>query len=146
MLIAAIQNGQILEIGDYRNFHGLSNPPLKEEMEAMGYVECNMYLPHDPMTQKLASCDPYYQDGWVYLVMVESKTQEDIDADKNLAMSMIRSRRNQLLTNSDKTQLADRVNDQAAWAAYREVLRQLPETIEDPRTFQDWPINPIGSW
>lgn len=49
-----------------------------------------------------------------------------------------RSKRNSLLTASDWTQVADAPVDQAAWATYRQVLRDITEQAGFPETI-DWP-------
>lgn len=45
-------------------------------------------------------------------------------------MELLRSRRNALLRDSDWTQTEDSPVDKAAWAAYREALRDLPSTVQ----------------
>jgi hypothetical protein len=54
----------------------------------------------------------------------------------------IRSRRNSLLAASDWTQIADAPVDAKAWAAYRQALRDLPESITDPTQPVGWPEPP----
>ena len=52
-----------------------------------------------------------------------------------------RQQRNALLASSDWTQVADAPVDQAAWAAYRQALRDLPANTTD--TFNvKWPKSP----
>jgi len=52
-----------------------------------------------------------------------------------------RAQRDGLLTGSDWTQVADAPVDQAAWATYRHVLRDLPTQAGFPENI-DWPIAP----
>ena len=52
-----------------------------------------------------------------------------------------RNRRNQLLSACDWTQVPDAPVDRAAWAAYRQALRDLPANTDDPRNPQ-WPSPP----
>ena len=52
-----------------------------------------------------------------------------------------RNIRNGLLKDSDWTQVPDAPVDQAAWAAYRQQLRDLPDSTEDPRN-PVWPTPP----
>lgn len=62
-------------------------------------------------------------------------------------LDRMRCRRDALLTASDITQIADyplRTELRAAWAAYRQQLRDLPETITDPADIF-WPIPPTGA-
>lgn len=53
----------------------------------------------------------------------------------------IRSERNQRLAASDWTQLRDATVDQAAWATYRQALRDLPQQPGFPATVV-WPTPP----
>lgn len=53
----------------------------------------------------------------------------------------LRMQRTYLLTRSDWTQLPDAPCDQEAWAAYRQELRDLPQTYTDPKTVV-WPTQP----
>ena len=52
-----------------------------------------------------------------------------------------RNKRNTLLTASDWTQVADAPVDQAAWATYRQALRDVPSQAGFPETI-DWPTVP----
>lgn len=52
-----------------------------------------------------------------------------------------RNQRNNLLADSDWTQVADAPVDQTAWAAYRQSLRDITSQIGFPETI-DWPIPP----
>jgi len=58
-----------------------------------------------------------------------------------LAWKRLRSRRMHLLTACDWTQAADAPVDRAAWAVYRQALRDLPANTADPRN-PAWPIPP----
>lgn len=55
----------------------------------------------------------------------------------------LRIRRDALLTATDHTQQLDHPTDRAAWAAYRQALRDLPDTTTDPRQAL-WPTPPAG--
>jgi hypothetical protein len=48
-------------------------------------------------------------------------------------LSRLRHWRDRELTASDWTQVADAPVDQAAWATYRQALRDLPASNTDPR-------------
>lgn len=57
------------------------------------------------------------------------------------AAAAARQQRNALLAASDWTQVADAPVDQAAWAAYRQALRDLPANTADfPNV--TWPVAP----
>ena len=68
--------------------------------------------------------------GWT----VENLSQED--AERN-----VRSRRDTLLAESDWTQVADAPVDQAAWATYRQALRDVPQQAGFPFSVT-WPQEP----
>jgi hypothetical protein len=53
--------------------------------------------------------------------------------DENILWARIRYQRNQLLLACDWTQVADSTADKAAWATYRQALRDLPTKNADPK-------------
>jgi len=53
-----------------------------------------------------------------------------------------RQRRNAMLTQSDWTQVPDAPVDKAAWAAYRQALRDITEQADFPRNIE-WPTPPM---
>lgn len=57
------------------------------------------------------------------------------------AWKSIRENRNKLLSESDWTQVSDAPVDKAAWAVYRQALRDLPNNTEDPFN-PVWPLKP----
>jgi hypothetical protein len=57
------------------------------------------------------------------------------------AAAEVRRERDAKLLASDWTQVADAPVDQAAWAAYRQSLRAMPEQAGFPNTI-DWPVEP----
>ena len=64
------------------------------------------------------------------------------DAEQDaLDMQALRSQRDDLLAQSDWTQVADAPVDAAAWATYRQALRDLPANTTDPRN-PTWPTKP----
>jgi hypothetical protein len=58
-----------------------------------------------------------------------------------ITWEQIRPRRNNLLTSSDYTQMADWPGDKTAWAAYRQALRDLPQTYTNAADVI-WPSKP----
>lgn len=66
---------------------------------------------------------------------------EILDPTADSQWAQLRIRRNQLLMQSDWTQLADSPVDATAWAAYRQELRDLPSTTADPAAVT-WPTTP----
>ena len=61
---------------------------------------------------------------------------------KDVAMEPIRNQRDKLLYSSDWTQIADAPVNAEAWAKYRQKLRDLPATVEDPTATIVWPTPP----
>lgn len=59
-----------------------------------------------------------------------SEVWVDVTTDDERA-AVVRARRNKLLSDSDWTQAADAPVDKAAWAAYRQALRDLPANTAD---------------
>jgi hypothetical protein len=55
--------------------------------------------------------------------------------------SLMRMERDRLLAASDWTQVPDAPVDRAAWATYRQALRDLPSNTTDPRN-PAWPTPP----
>jgi uncharacterized protein (DUF427 family) len=53
----------------------------------------------------------------------------------------IRDKRNQLLDNSDYTQIADFSGDNQAWSVYRQLLRDIPQKYQNPEDVI-WPVKP----
>lgn len=78
--------------------------------------------------ENLALLPPSRVDGLlVRQYSVTPASPEQVQQRTDVQAALLRSRRNQLLTQSDWTQLADSGADQAAWAAYRQTLRALPQ-------------------
>jgi hypothetical protein len=101
--------------------------PSDEFLSEHGAYRVNTFKPHDPRTQKLVSCAPYLEGGWAYTVTVESKAEDEVAADTASRAARMRAQRDRLLAASDWTQVADAPVDKAAWAAYRQALRDLPQ-------------------
>jgi hypothetical protein len=67
-----------------------------------------------------------------------------IDQDKlrSALATEARSKRNTLLAASDWTQIPDAPVDQAAWATYRQALRDITAQAGFPESI-DWPVQPV---
>ena len=143
MFIAKVENGQVGEIIDFREYFGMTSSVTDEQLAAASFVKVNMFRTHDRLTQKLIPCDPVLENGWVYKVAVAEMTAEEIQSAKDSAMAQIRGQRNQLLNACDWTQAVDcTIAKKTEWATYRQALRDLPNGITEPRTFSAWPNNP----
>ena len=101
----------------------------------------NLFKDHDRATQKLVPTEPYIENGWAYTVKVEPKTAEDIAAETTSKSAQVRSQRDRLLAFSDWTQVLDAPVDKAAWAAYRQSLRDVPLQAGFPENVT-WPKEP----
>ena len=78
--------------------------------------------------------------GWLYdganltPPPTPQKTTDELKAE-------VRAQRDRLLTASDWTQVIDAPVDQAAWATYRQALRDIPQQEGFPQTVV-WPTQP----
>ena len=81
-----------------------------------------------------------WADG-VLISSVEQLPDVTIEIDEPSAYDLLREDRNKALVASDWTQVADAPVDQAAWATYRQQLRDLPNNTEDPAN-PAWPTKP----
>ena len=79
----------------------------------------------------------HYQE---YLEWAKTNTIEDADG---LTWNDIRNERNRILQTTDWTMTTGATVDQAQWAAYRQVVRDIPQTYKD-KTPDDvvWPTQP----
>ena len=76
-----------------------------------------------------------------YLEWAKTNTAEA--ADDTLTWDDIRATRDQILRDTDWTMTTGATVDQAQWAAYRQVIRDIPQTYKD-KTPDDvvWPTQP----
>ena len=82
------------------------------------------------VTQSLRRIGPDWTQSWTVEQLPENK-----------ASANVRGRRNRLLKETDYTQLADAPGDTAAWATYRQALRDIPAQDGFPFTVT-WPTEP----
>ena len=99
---------------------------------------------------KTGSTDDWYLSVWDTLVIndkppreeFESKLKELIDAQP---LKELRTKRNALLEQTDKYIIADyphtTLEERTKWTTYRQALRDLPSTTEDPAN-PVWPEKP----
>ena len=86
-------------------------------------------------------CDPNNTDYQEYLEWAKTNTAEP--AETSLTWDDIRAKRDGILTSTDWTMTTGATVDQAQWAAYRQVIRDIPQTYKD-KTPDDvvWPTQP----
>jgi len=147
MLIAKVEDGQVINVSDYRDmFPNTSFPasgPDAKFLEANSCMTVTVWKAYDNITEKLASVAPYIEENTVYTIVVELLTQEEIEANKQSQWAKVRSQRDNLLTSCDWTQLPDVPLDaptKEAWALYRQELRDVTSQ-SDPYNIV-WPVAP----
>jgi len=85
--------------------------------------------------------DPANTDYAAYLAwLAEGNTPEPVPTEPTTWES-IRIKRDQLIRESDWTMIPGATVDQAQWAAYRQILRDLPQTYTNPEDVV-WPAKP----
>jgi hypothetical protein len=147
MEIAIIKDGTIDKIGLFRdlfpNTSFTSDGPSDEFLAENNAKKVNRFKSHNKLTQCLFDSTPYIEGDWVYTVDVRDLTTEEIQAHQESAFQQIRANRNQLLSTCDWTQISDVPEAiKLEWLPYRALLRDLPSTISEPRTFTAWPKRP----
>ncbi len=85
--------------------------------------------------------DPDNVDYQEYLEWAKTNTAEVLN--DTLTWDDIRATRDQILRDTDWTMTTGATVDQAQWAAYRQVIRDIPQTYKD-KTPDDvvWPTQP----
>jgi len=90
---------------------------------------------YDPETQSVSGGAITEVDGvWTQEWVVSS-------LDESVVAEQVRKKRNGLLSDSDWTQVADAPVDQAAWAVYRQALRDITDQEGFPYSV-NWPTAP----
>jgi len=87
---------------------------------------------------------PVNSENTDYLEYLEwAKTNATETEDMPLTWDDIRATRDQILKDTDWTMTTGATVDQAQWAAYRQVIRDIPQTYKD-KTPDDvvWPTQP----
>ena len=85
MLIAKIEDGQVVAVADYREFFKntsfANSGPNAEFMAANNCMPVNMFLAHDQETQFLEPTEPYILGDWVYTVKVSEMPEPVLEND-----------------------------------------------------------------
>lgn len=114
-----------------------------EIMQAFGVFPITKSTPtYDPMTHKAQQMQPVQVNGvWTQTWEVVALTEDEIDTRNAAQAASVRAERNQKLADSDWTQLADSTADKAAWATYRQALRDVTAQEGFPWAII-WPTQP----
>ena len=164
MLIAKVQNGQVIAVSDYQSmFPNTSFPqsgPTDEFMVENGCMFVNVWLPYDQSTQKIVSCAPYIQVDdpmnplqWVYTITVEPLTPEEIEQMNQSKRQQNKAAAEALLQATDWTATVDIANpqysnpylgNQDAFLSYRSVVRQI--AVNPPIEPPEFPPVPLEEW
>ena len=81
------------------------------------------------------------QEKWVLSWSVVNLTDEEVAQNLAKPEAEVRGMRDEILANTDWTQVVDTPVDQAAWAAYRQALRDVPAQAGFPDNVT-WPVKP----
>jgi hypothetical protein len=93
-------------------------------------------------TQVLEEWTPVIVDGrWTQFWAVRDLTSEEVASRNDAKAVEVRSERNAKLLESDWTQVADAPVDKAAWASYRQALRDVSSQTGFPNSVA-WPSPP----
>ena len=98
----------------------------------------------DHATQNLTEGQPALVDGqWQQTWVITDATPEEVSQRAAQQADDIRNTRNQLLSDSDWTQIADAPVNATAWATYRQDLRDITDHANFPYLGEDdWPVEP----
>jgi len=111
--------------------------PSVDWIKSEGYHIISAWKPYDHATEKLVPAAPHLHDDMCCIVDVEPLTQEELDQRVVTQWQVVRNQRNQMLKDTDWTQVADSPVDKTAWAVYRQALRDI---TQQPDPFNiTWP-------
>lgn len=114
-----------------------------EQVVQFGVHQLKLVTPpyYDPATQAREHGPALLIDGvWTQHYIVSELDTEEAAAKADEQWIIIRDRRTALLVSSDWTQVADAPVDAAAWAVYRQALRDI---TTQPNPFAiEWPSTP----
>ena len=130
---------------NWRNISGLKFLP-EDEIFSLGWKR-HRFVPYEgDMTTKVVidSITEITDTEYIEHQQVREKTQEEKNSEDESLWFNVRSVRNQLLTESDWTQLYDSplsVEKKTEWATYRQDLRSIPQDFPNPHSVV-WPTPP----
>ena len=147
---ALIENGAVKQypytLGDLKRANPQTSFPSQISDESLlEYGAHRVFFATQPevsATQVLEEGTPIFTDGrWTQTFTVRDMTAEEVASRNDAQATQVRAERNAKLSASDWTQVADAPVDQAAWATYRQALRDITVQTGFPWTV-NWPVAP----
>lgn len=143
-----LQDGQVMYEAEFRAFIKANGGPTwdtttPEVLEALGADVILEGPQAQPTRYQVAFADGVEQiDGKLYTKYSVADMDADAIAAKDAEQAKsVRNSRTEKLKDSDWTQIADSTADKAAWAVYRQALRDVTGQEGFPWTI-DWPTIP----
>ena len=148
MQVRVRTTGAVMYEAEFRAYQQANGGPTwgqttEEVLEALGTDIVFEGPQAQPTRYQVAFRDGVEQvEGkWYTKYSVADMDQEAKDALDTVQAEAMRKQRTEKLKDSDWTQLADSTADKAAWAAYRQALRDVTEQSGFPWTIE-WPEQP----
>lgn len=146
MEIRLRQSGAVITDSEFRAMHQQTSFPPILTAELLSSFDADPVL--NGATPQATRYQVVARDGveevngqWFtryVLVDMEDEARQSVDAQQ---AASTRAERNRRLSESDWTQVADAPVDQAAWAVYRQALRDVTTQEEFPWNVT-WPVEP----
>jgi len=128
---------KILKLGRNNQVAGISTRNTRSDEVPEGTIDItDIEVPEDI---KRNPQNWTFEDGAFREFTEQEKSDNDFPDE--VYWNTLRNERTELLAQSDWTQVADAPVDAAAWATYRQALRDLPANTTDPRN-PTWPTKP----
>jgi hypothetical protein len=149
-MYAKIQNGTVtaypytlLQLQQDNPYTSFTQNPSTQELADFNTVMVHSVSPPEvEYTYTIQETGPVFDGNvWKQNWVVTDATAQEISDRLALKTSNARNQRNQLLSQSDWTQVADAPVDQQAWATYRQALRDVTQQPKFPLEII-WPQQP----
>jgi len=99
--------------------------------------------PETEHTKEVVEVNPVFENGrWIQVWSIINSTQQEIETKYEITAATIRKQRDQLLLNTDWTQVEDAPVNKQAWAVYRQALRNITTQTNFPWSVT-WPTQPV---
>ena len=123
-------------------------PQLDDEGEPVVNEEGNALTVEEQVVNEEG--EPVFKTVVQPIELTKVFTDADVEAakvwtpplDLDAVLTALRAKRNELLAESDFSQLSDAPVDSTAWAVYRQQLRDLPSTVDSATGQFTWPTKP----